>query len=158
MKIPPLNKDRTICLLVGLLFAALAGLAWTMSENARLEGVIAARPATKDHMEKSVVYGPSETRTIVRTIEKPGAERIVEKERIVYRKSEKREFERDRAETTACPSSSKRFAGLHGGPAGPYLYGVTAGLTTDRFILGANYLRSPIRSEHIVFGTVSLRF
>lgn len=73
-----------------------------------LQATIAARPAVQDRIVTKTVQGP--TRTEIRTIIKPGGERV--EERIVYVASKTTEREKDHSEAPQPVRLKTRYVGL----------------------------------------------
>lgn len=119
------------CVILGVLLAA-AG-----AKILRLQEQLAARPEIDDHQSVRTVQGP--TRTVYRTIEKPGGERIVERERTV--ESRVVETVIDHTEALAAPRARNRYVGFGVDPLRyAALPRLRAGVTVFRSVdLGVSY-------------------
>lgn len=93
--------------------------------NLRLHERLAAKPLVQDRVVTRTVQGP--TRVEVRTITKPGGEKIVERVRTVESKVTDRASEH--TETPACPRVPTRYAGLGVSPGYWTRPRLSAGLT-----------------------------
>lgn len=105
ISLPPSRMDTRLllgCIALGLLLAA-AGHRIT-----ELNAELRARPATEERVVTRTVQGP--TRTEVRTIVKPGGERI--EERIVYVESKTTERDREFSSTPSAARARTRYLGI----------------------------------------------
>lgn len=113
-------------------FIAVGLLAW----NLRLHERLAAKPMVQDRVVTKTVQGP--TRVEVRTIIKPGGEKIVERVRTVESKTTERASEH--VEVPACPRVPTRYAGVGVTPGYWTRPRLSAGLTFGgRLDAGAFY-------------------
>lgn len=124
---PPRNWTPTAIILV--LFLASCG------EIMRLRAIVQARPTVQDRVVTKTVQGP--TRTEVRTIFKPGGERV--EERIVYVESKTTEREKEHSEKPAANRRS-RYVGLGLDPLDCHRPIVRAGLNLwDTYDIGGTF-------------------
>lgn len=108
----------TIAALSILLIAALIHIR-------KLQGVIASRPTVQDRVITKTIQGP--TKTEVRTIVKPGGERI--EERIVYVESKTTDRATEHSEAPAAVKLKTRYIGLGINPQDYQRPTLRAGLT-----------------------------
>lgn len=118
---PRTREGRLILALVVALFA----LAASVRHGFELQGVIDAKPTVQDRIITKTVQGP--TRTEIRTIIRPGGERIEEK--IVYVESKTTEREKEHSEAPAAVRLKTRYVGLGINPQDYARPIVRAGLT-----------------------------
>ena len=101
--------------ILAFIVAALIALVLRQRERiAAQDAALAARPAVQDHVVIKRVQGP--TRIEVRTIEKPGGERIVERIRYVESSSSERSNEHQETPAQAPVSKRTRYLGLEYAP------------------------------------------
>ena len=122
------HLPRSAYAIVGLSLALIAACLHIRS----LQATIAAKPTTQDRVVTKTVQGP--TRTEIRTIVKPGGERV--EERIVYVESKTTERENEHSEKPAANRRS-RYVGLGIDPLDYHRPTVRAGLNLwDTYDIG----------------------
>lgn len=128
ISLPPSRFDMRLllgCIALALLLAA-AG-----HRIVELNAMLDAKPEVSERIITRTVQGP--TRTEVRTIVKPGGERV--EERIVYVESKVTERDREHSESPSAPKRRTRYLGIGVDPL--------------------DYARAPrIRAGATVFGSV----
>lgn len=135
MLLPPERREKVLASAALALVALALHLAGRVRE---LEAVIAAKPRIEEKIVYKRIQGP--TRTEVRTIERPGGERIVERIKYVERAEVSKDTEH--TETPVAAPFAKRTRWIHG-TIDPVLLApraASAGLTLwNRIDVGGGY-------------------